>query len=79
MSRNVAEWCADFYDSTHYARSSGGINPHGAKSGTQRVVRGGAWFRSIKPVNELKVTRLEHEAPDARRTWIGFRVVWDIK
>jgi formylglycine-generating enzyme len=79
MSGNVAEWCADFYDSSFYARSGGWLNPHGAKSGMERVVRGGAWNSTLKPNNQLRVTRRSHAAPNARRTWIGFRLVWDIK
>jgi formylglycine-generating enzyme len=78
MSGNVAEWCADFYDADYYARSSD-HHPHGPKSGTQRVLRGGAFDTPVKPENELRVTRRGYAEPDTRSVDIGFRVVWEVK
>ncbi len=42
MHGNVAEWCNDFYRESYY-RSSPAKNPTGPPSGTERVLRGGAW------------------------------------
>ncbi len=40
MSGNVGEWCWDWYSDNV---SSSGNDPCGSQSGTDRVVRGGAW------------------------------------
>lgn len=39
MHGNVPEWCADYY-----ALLTGGIDPTGPISGSQRVFRGGGWW-----------------------------------
>ena len=43
MSGNVAEWCWDWYSTT---TPTGGTDPIGAPSGSERVVRGGSWYSS---------------------------------
>ena len=46
MTGNVEEWCWDWWDS--YPNVSPDINPKGAFSGTERIVRGGSTSRSPK-------------------------------
>ena len=43
MSGNVNEWCFDLYG--NYSDTPR-IDPHGAKSGEFRVIRGGSWYES---------------------------------
>jgi sulfatase modifying factor 1 len=42
LAGNALEWTADLHASDTYATSSA-VNPRGARSGGQRVIRGGSW------------------------------------
>ncbi|HMK26493.1 MAG TPA: SUMF1/EgtB/PvdO family nonheme iron enzyme [Chitinophagaceae bacterium] len=76
MTGNVAEWCSDWFDSTYYATSQSN-NPPGPLTGKEKVIRGGAFFNKVKPVNELHIAYRNKELPNSRKLYIGFRVVWD--
>jgi formylglycine-generating enzyme required for sulfatase activity len=43
---NVCEWVADWWEPIYYGQLSGGpaLNPRGAISGFEHVIRGGVWF-----------------------------------
>jgi formylglycine-generating enzyme required for sulfatase activity len=71
MSGNVREWCSDWYGEYD---SSSQINPQGAYSGSDRVSRGGSWYR--KDIN-CRVTFRGNRNPDNRYEYIGFRVAVD--
>ena len=70
MSGNVWEWCYDWY-----AESVGnGIvtNPIGAASGSNRIIRGGAWYTTA---NAASVCFREKILPLNRGYRLGFRLV----
>ena len=46
LAGNVAEWVADLYDPTYYRTSNELVDPPGAGSGRERVVRGGSYADS---------------------------------
>ncbi len=72
MSGNVWEWCWDWYDPDYYAVSPFS-NPLGPVSGTERVLRGGAWDEI--PLT-CRVACRGHCPPEERRANCGFRVVF---
>jgi formylglycine-generating enzyme required for sulfatase activity len=71
---NAWEWVSDFY-----APYAGGAanSPKGPETGTQRIVRGGAWLDNEVP---LLVLTHRHEAPaDIYSYSIGFRLVREVR
>jgi formylglycine-generating enzyme len=69
MAGNVAEWVADYYAQDYY-RTSPSQNPLGPPSGTDRVVRGGAWDQDLLG---LRVTSRFSAAPYLTFGDVGFR------
>jgi formylglycine-generating enzyme required for sulfatase activity len=76
MAGNVAEWVADWYQPNFYNQpASGGLNPTGPFSGTDRVIRGGSW--DALPFFARAVHR-QHERPEEANLWLGFRCAADV-
>ncbi|MBD5781207.1 SUMF1/EgtB/PvdO family nonheme iron enzyme [Pelagicoccus sp. NFK12] len=66
---NVREWCSDWYET-----DCGGdaMNPAGPRTGTARVIRGGAWNSQAQ---DCRSANRSSSPPDFAGEGIGFRVV----
>jgi formylglycine-generating enzyme required for sulfatase activity len=69
---NVFEWCWDWYDANFYSSQDAGTDPTGPESGTDRVVRGGAWSHNGR---YLRSACRGYTFPFNRYDCIGFRLV----
>jgi formylglycine-generating enzyme required for sulfatase activity len=70
MHGNVWEWCRDWYD---LYPTTAVTDPVGSKSGTNKVRRGGSWFKhgfSCRSANRAKAN------PATRFQTTGFRLIW---
>jgi formylglycine-generating enzyme required for sulfatase activity len=74
MLGNVAQWVQDYYSADYYVRSES-QNPTGPQTGTQRVLRGGAWD-SVP--NNVRVSYRRTNPPFDRVNNFGFRCAGDL-
>jgi sulfatase modifying factor 1 len=71
---NVWEWVQDYYAPDYYSASSP-QDPSGPRTGTQRVLRGGAW-NSVP--GDVRVSYRRTNPPGDRVNNFGFRCVGDL-
>ncbi len=69
MSGNVMEWCADWYGEYGEGEQT---DPQGAQEGTNKVLRGGAWYQGEV---DLRVSSRTRQTPDCMNNAIGMRLV----
>ncbi|MEE9257080.1 MAG: SUMF1/EgtB/PvdO family nonheme iron enzyme, partial [bacterium] len=69
MAGNVAEWVADYYEASYYARSPG-RSPRGPRRGSLRVIRGGFWS---SPGKHIRADRRWKGIPVNNHGGVGFR------
>ena len=69
MSGNVMEWCWDWYD---VYTGGAEIDPMGASSGADRILRGGSWYFTA---SNARIEVRNYGPPFFRAYYTGFRVV----
>jgi len=69
MYGNVWEWVQDWYG--EYP-SDTVVDPAGPASGSQRVVRGGSWYRGLR---DCRAAVRDHSIPDDHRHVLGVRLL----
>jgi formylglycine-generating enzyme required for sulfatase activity len=69
MHGNVAEWCSDWYGEDYYGKSPR-HDPEGPSSGSNRVIRGGAWLLNGRVCRSADRS---WNRPDNRSHFLGFR------
>jgi formylglycine-generating enzyme required for sulfatase activity len=75
MAGNVWEYVLDRYGGP-YSTQESRIEPEGARTGTEHVIRGGSW-RS--PVHALRVSYRMHVPDSETRPDVGFRCAYDAR
>ena len=74
MHGNVYEWCRDWLQ-TNVEELKQFVDPKGAPSGSERVMRGGAWNQGV---NNCRSAKREPFAPTSKYESVGFRLFRDL-
>jgi len=72
MHGNVWEWCWDLYVADYFVIPSSGLDPQGAGSGSNRVLRGGSWLVNGQYLRSAYRDGID---PSGRYNNLGFRLV----
>lgn len=78
MAGNVAEWCADFYQTDYYAVSPE-RNPPGPQRGIEHVVRGGSWLSAEQTNRGHTVWARDNLPASSSNNYTGFRCAADAR
>lgn len=77
MTGNVAEWCSDWFSPTYYQTKTFMSNPKGPGKGEKKSVRGGWFITHFKDVYQMEIRFRRGLKPDAKFSYVGFRIALD--
>jgi len=75
MHGNILEWCQDWFGETTYSDKDR-KDPKGPKTGTYKIIRGGAW---VYDQSACRAAYRNYTNPEQRGNFFGFRVACDVR
>ena len=80
LAGNVSEWVSDYYLGAWYSTGPASKDdPTGPTSGTERMMRGGAWTSKVDATNQMRISWRGHDGQTKRSASVGFRCVIPLK